>query len=242
MIVSGVSPVLGVPNTRNVSTLPTTPLPTPDEEGSLASPIGRAASLMVVFLALLWVVQLVNAGTDYSLAQSGGILPRQPSSLVDILTSPFLHGSLEHLAGNALPLFSLGVIAAIPSPKRFLLMTLVVIVVGGFGVWLFSPDNSITVGASGVVFGYFGYLLLRGFVDRRPADVVISIGIALAYGYAMWNSVGFGVEGVSWQGHVAGMVGGMVAALVLRLPRAKAAAKPGLEPADGPLPGMPPTL
>jgi membrane associated rhomboid family serine protease len=196
--------------------------------------MGRAAALMVCFLGVLWIVQLVNAGTDYALASSGGILPRDPGSLVDILTSPFLHGSLEHLAGNALPLFSLGVIAAIPSPKRFLLMTLVVIVVGGFGVWLFSPDNSVTVGASGVVFGYFGYLLLRGLVDRRPADVVISIGIALAYGYAMWNSVGFGIEGVSWQGHVAGLVGGMVAALFLRLPRSK--------PAHDPLPELPPAL
>jgi membrane associated rhomboid family serine protease len=193
---------------------------------------------MVAFLGLLWVVQLINAGTDYSLAQSGGILPRQPASLLDVVTSPFLHGSLEHLAGNALPLFSLGVIAAIPGPKRFLLMTLVVIVVGGLGVWLFSPAGSVTVGASGVVFGYFGYLLLRGFVDRRPADVVISLGVALAYGYAMWNSLGFGVEGVSWQGHVAGMVGGMVAALVLRLPRRRTVA----DPADDQLPGLPPAV
>jgi membrane associated rhomboid family serine protease len=227
-----------VPNTRNVSTLPTTPLPTPDEEGALGSPIGRAASLMVAFLALLWVVQLINAGTDYSLAQSGGILPRQASSLLDIITSPFLHGSLEHLAGNALPLFSLGIMAAIPSPKRFLMMTLIVIVIGGFGVWVFSPANSVTVGASGVVFGYFGYLLLRGFVDRRPADVVISIGVALAYGYAMWNSVGFGREGVSWQGHVAGLVGGMAAALFLRLPRRK----PVAEDTSGTLPGLPPAV
>jgi len=217
-----------------VSTLPSAPVAADD--GSLASPMGRAAALMVAFLALLWVVQLINAGTDYSLAASGGILPRDPGSLVDILTSPFLHGSLDHLAGNALPLFSLGVIAAIPSPKRFLLMTLVVIVVGGLGVWLFSPAGSITVGASGVVFGYFGYLLLRGLVDRRPTDVVISIGIGLAYGYAMWNSVGFGIEGVSWQGHVAGMVGGMVAALVVRTPRRKPEA-----PADT-LPGLPPAV
>jgi membrane associated rhomboid family serine protease len=217
-----------------VSTLPSTPLPQHEDDGSLASPMGRAAALMVAFLGVLWIVQLVNAGTDYSLATSGGILPRDPSSLIDILTSPFLHGSLAHLAGNALPLFSLGVIAAIPSPKRFLLMTLVVIVVGGFGVWLFSPDNSITVGASGVVFGYFGYLLMRGLVDRRPADVVISIGIALAYGYAMWNSVGFGIEGVSWQGHVAGLVGGMVAALFLRLPRSK--------PVTDPVPELPPSF
>jgi membrane associated rhomboid family serine protease len=198
--------------------------------------MGRSAALMVAFLALLWIVQLVNAGTDYSLASSGGILPRDPGSLVDILTSPFLHGSLEHLAGNALPLFSLGVIAAIPSPKRFLLMTLVVIVAGGLGVWLFSPAGSITVGASGIVFGYFGYLVLRGFVDRRPADVVVSIGIALAYGYAMWNSVGFGIEGVSWQGHVAGMVGGLIAALVVRTRRPKPVAS------TEPLPGLPPAI
>jgi membrane associated rhomboid family serine protease len=233
---AGVSTGADLPNTQGVTTLPSAPAPSPDEEGSLASPIGRAATLMVAFLALLWVVQLINAGTGYSLAQSGGILPRQPSSLVDIVTSPFLHGSLEHLAGNALPLFSLGVIAAIPGPRRFLLMTLVVIVVGGFGVWLFSPDNSVTVGASGVVFGYFGYLLLRGLVDRRPADVVISVGIALAYGHAMWNSVGIGVEGVSWQGHVAGLVGGMVAALFLRLPRRR----PVAEARTDTLPGLPP--
>lgn len=198
--------------------------------------MGRAASLMVAFLALLWIIELVNAGADRSLAQSGGIMPRDAGSLVDILTSPFLHGSLDHLAGNALPLFSLGFIAAIPSPKRFLTMTLVVIVVGGFGVWLFSPAGSITVGASGVVFGYFGYLLLRGFVDRRPVDVVVSVGIGLAYGYAMWNSVGFGVSGISWQGHVAGLVGGMIAALVVRTPRRRQ-----VEPAqDDPLPGLPP--
>lgn len=227
-----------MPNTRNVSTLPTKPLPTPDEEGSLGSPIGRAGSLMVAFLGLLWIVQLINAGTAYALAQSGGILPRQASSLLDILTSPFLHGSIEHLAGNALPLFSLGLIAAIPSPKRFLLMTLIVIVIGGFGVWLFSPINSVTVGASGLVFGYFGYLLLRGFVDRRPADVVISIGVALAYGFPMWNSVGFGREGVSWQGHVAGLVGGMLAALFLRTPRRK----PVADTSSDPLPGLPPAV
>ena len=133
-------------------------------------------------------------------------------------------------------LFSLGFIAAVPSLKRFLLMTLVVIVVGGLGVWLFSPSNTVSIGASGVVFGYFGYLLLRGFVDRRPVDVVVSIGIALAYAYPMWSSVGFGVTSISWQGHVSGLVGGMLAAVLLRQPR------PKTKPTDtNPLPTLPPT-
>jgi membrane associated rhomboid family serine protease len=193
------------------------------DDGSLGSPLGRAAGLMVAFLAVLWVVELINAATDRGLVQSGGIRPRDFGSLIDILTAPFLHGNLSHLAFNALPLFSLGMIAALTGLKRFLAMTAVVIVVGGLGTWLISPQDSVHVGASGVVFGYFGYLLMRGLVDRRPVDLVISVGIALSFGYAMWNSIGFGEERISWQGHVSGLVGGMLAAWIFRLPRAKKA-------------------
>ena len=206
----------------------------PEDDGSLASPLGRAASLMVGILAVLWIVELVNGATGRSLAQAGGIRPRDVGSLVDIVTAPFLHGNVEHLAGNAVALFSLGFIAAVPSIKRFLLMTLIVVVVGGLGVWLFSPSNTVSIGASGVVFGYFGYLLMRGFVDRRPVDVVVSIGIGLAYAYPMWHSIGFGVTNISWQGHLSGLVGGLLAAIVLRQPRHKV--KPA--PADT-LPTLP---
>jgi membrane associated rhomboid family serine protease len=195
----------------------------PEDDGSLASPLGRAASLMVAFLALLWIIELINAATGRELSQAGGIRPREVGSLVDIVTAPFLHGNLEHLAGNAVALFSLGFIAAVPSIKKFLLMNALVIVAGGLGVWLFSPANTISIGASGLVFGYFGYLLLRGFVDRRPVDVVVSIGIALAYAYPMWHSIGFGVTNISWQGHLSGLVGGLLAAVLLRQRRPKEA-------------------
>jgi membrane associated rhomboid family serine protease len=192
-----------------------------EDDGSLGSPLGRAAALNVAVLAVLWIVELVNAATGRSLAQAGGIRPRDFGSLVDIVTAPFLHGNLEHLAGNAVALFSLGFIAAVPSMKKFLLMNAVVIAVGGLGVWLFAPAGTVSIGASGVVFGYFGYLLLRGFVDRRAVDVVVSIGIALAYAYPMWHSIGFGVTNISWQGHLSGLVGGLLAAVVLRQPRRK---------------------
>lgn len=222
-----------------VSIQPSGPLePVPqshEDDGSLASPLGRAASLMVAFLALLWIVELINAATGRDLGQAGGIRPRDVGSLIDIVTAPFLHGNVAHLAGNAVALFSLGFIAAVPNIKRFLLMTVIVIVVGGLGVWLFSPSNTVSIGASGVVFGYFGYLLLRGFVDRRPVDVVVSIGIALAYAYPMWHSIGFGVTNISWQGHLSGLVGGMLAAILLRQPRARST------PATtDPLPTLPP--
>jgi membrane associated rhomboid family serine protease len=209
------------------------PTASTDDEGSLASPLGRAASLMVGVLALLWLVELVNALSDRGLTRAGGIRARDPGSLIDIVFSPFVHGNLQHLTGNALPLFSLGFIAAVPNIRRFLLMNAVVVVVGGLGVWLFSPANSISVGASGLVFGYFGYLLLRGFVDRRGVDVVVSIRVALAYGYLMWHSIGFGVTDISWQGHLAGLVGGMLAAVFLRRRRtapATTGTSPGLPP------------
>lgn len=218
-----------------MSTLPSTPLPRPDDDGTLASPLGRAAALNVGFLAILWLVELINAISGRELSQAGGLAARDFGSLVNILTMPFVHANVDHLMGNALPLFSLGLIAAIPSPKRFLLMTLVVIVVGGLGTWLFSPSNSLTIGASGVVFGYFSYLLLRGLVDRRPADVLVSIGIAISFGAYMWSGIGFGVSGVSWQGHVCGIVGGVVAALVVRTPRKK----PAIEAGSDTLPGLP---
>ncbi|MCT2585223.1 rhomboid family intramembrane serine protease [Actinophytocola gossypii] len=207
-------------STQPFGPLDPSPPPAVRDDGSLASPLGRAVSLMVGVLALLWLVELVNALSGRELTQAGGIRARDPGSLIDIVFSPFVHGNLEHLAGNALPLFSLGFIAAVPDLRRFLLMNAVVIVVGGFGVWLFSPDNSVSVGASGLVFGYFGYLLLRGIVDRRPVDVVVSVGVALAYGYLMWHSIGFGVSNISWQGHLAGLVGGMLAAILLRRRRA----------------------
>ncbi|HEX6359649.1 rhomboid family intramembrane serine protease [Actinophytocola sp.] len=220
-----------------MSNLPSRPAPSPlEDDGSLASPLGRAAALNVGFLVVLWLVELINVATGHHLTQSGGILARDVGSLVNILTSPFVHANIDHLMSNALPLFSLGLIAAIPSPKRFLWMTLVVIVVGGVGIWLSSPADTVTIGASGVVFGYFSYLLLRGLVDRRPADVLVSIGIAIAYGSYMWGAVGFGVSGVSWQGHVSGLVGGVVAALVVRTPKKKQPAE------DAEVPGLPPAV
>lgn len=218
--------------------MPSTPAPVAEDDGSLASPLGRAAALNVGFLAILWIVELINAATGRDLTRSGGIVARDFGSLVDILTSPFVHGNIDHLTANALPLFSLGLIAAIPSPKRFLLATLVVIAVGGIGIWLFSPAGTVTIGASGVVFGYFSYLLLRGLVDRRPADVLVSIGIAIAYGSYMWNAVGIGVATVSWQGHVSGLVGGVVAALVVRTPKKK----PVPDTSGDSLPGLPPSI
>jgi membrane associated rhomboid family serine protease len=93
-----------------------------------------------------------------------------------------------------------------------------VIVVGGFGTWLVAPGGSVTVGASGVVFGYATYLFARGLFDRSALEIAIGILVGVVWGGALLASV-VPHQGVSWQGHVAGAIGGVVAAWLLARPR-----------------------
>jgi membrane associated rhomboid family serine protease len=211
------------------------PTHTTIDDGSLSSPFGRAALVMVGYLVLLWLVDLINNVQHRGLNPDLGIEPRDPGRLPEIFTAPFLHASVAHLAANAMPLFGLGLIAALTGVWRFIGVTAVIIVVSGLGVWLFAPSNSITVGASGVVFGYFGYLVVRGLIDRRPVDIVVAAGVAIAYGYLLPGVVP-GQEGVSWQGHAAGVVGGVAAAWLFRRrrPAAPTPAEPSVPTFDLP--------
>ena len=179
-----------------------------------------ALIVMGVFLAVIWVLQVVNWADGYRLDSEFGILPEHVSRLGEIFTAPFLHFSWQHIEGNSVPLFVLGVLAAYRSVARFLLLTAIVAVTSGMAVWLFQSSNELTVGASGLIFGYFGYVLLRGFIDRNLVD----IGVGLLAGALYWTILAVaipGTPGVSWIGHVGGLVGGILAAWVLRTPAAQ---------------------
>src|SRR5947207_15900603 len=102
-----------------------------DGDGSLSSPLGRAAVTMVGYLVLLWVLDLVNNVRHRSLNSDLGIEPRQPDRLPEIFTAPFLHGSVAPLPANAMPLFGLGLIAALTGVWRFVGVTAVIVVVSG---------------------------------------------------------------------------------------------------------------
>ena len=198
-----------------------------------------ALIVMGVFLAVIWVLQVVNWADGYRLDSEFGILPEHVSRLGEIFSAPFLHFSWQHIEGNSVPLFVLGVLAAYRSIPRFLLLTLIVAVTSGMAVWLFQSSNELTVGASGLIFGYFGYVLLRGFIDRNLVD----IGVGLVAGALYWTILQVaipGTPGVSWIGHVGGLVGGILAAWVLRTPAAQrrpllpGRSARGPQPASGP--------
>jgi len=174
-----------------------------------------ALIVMGAFLAVIWILQVVNWTDGYRLDSEFGILPEHVSRLPEIFTAPFLHFSWQHIEGNSVPLFVLGVLAAYRSIGRFLLMSLIVAVTSGMAVWLFQSSNELTVGASGLIFGYFGYVLIRGFFDRSLVD----IGVGLVAGVLYWTILQValpGTPGVSWIGHLGGLVGGVLAAWLLR--------------------------
>ena len=198
-----------------------------------------ALIVMGVFLAVIWVLQVVNWADGYRLDSEFGILPEHVSRLGEIFSAPFLHFSWQHIEGNSVPLFVLGVLAAYRSIPRFLLLTLIVAVTSGMAVWLFQSSNELTVGASGLIFGYFGYVLLRGFIDRNLVD----IGVGLVAGALYWTILQVaipGTPGVSWIGHVGGLVGGILAAWVLRTPAAQRRPLLPGRPTRGPQPASGP--
>jgi membrane associated rhomboid family serine protease len=176
-----------------------------------------AGAVMLAWVALLWVLEVVDTATGHTL-DSYGVSPREPAELADIVPSAFLHSGWEHVASNSVPLLVLGFIAALGGIRRFAAVVLVVIVTAGLGVWLTAPAHTVTLGASGVVFGLFGYLLVRGFVDRRPLDIVIGVIIAAVYGSLLWGVLPTD-SGISWQGHLFGLTGGVAAAFFFRRPR-----------------------
>jgi membrane associated rhomboid family serine protease len=197
----------------------------------------KAFFLMVGFIGLIWVLQIANWADHYGLDGSFGILPRSLGHLGDIFTAPFLHFSWDHIEGNSGPLFVFGFLAAYRGVVKFLGVTLVVAITSGLAVWLFQGNGELTVGASGLIFGYFGYVLTRGIVERNLIDALAAIVIGLSYAYILTVAIP-GAHGVSWIGHLGGLVGGVACGWIFRTRRssqpARGRAKPPAGPGSGP--------
>jgi membrane associated rhomboid family serine protease len=190
--------------------------------------------LLAAIVALMWLVEVINT-LDGNRLDSDGIYPHNAGRLWAIFTAPFLHVSFAHLISNTVPFVFMGLIIALRGARRLAIVTLIVIVIAGLGTWLIAPEHSVTVGASGVVFGYATYLLTRGLFDRSAIELLTGAVVVAVWGGALLTSL-VPHYGVSWQGHASGAVGGVVAAwLLAREPReASPAPSPG-SPAPGAL-------
>jgi len=111
-----------------------------------------------------------------------GIWPRKIFGLPGVLLSPWLHGGWAHLAGNTAAFLGLGFVMSLAEGTRFLRTTFQLVLISGLGTWLIGRGGSVHVGASGLIYGYFGYLVLRAWTERRPLWIVTGVVITLAYG------------------------------------------------------------
>ncbi|TDD79321.1 rhomboid family intramembrane serine protease [Actinomadura rubrisoli] len=191
---------------------------TPDERRSdgLVRHGARALSAVVLIgsvTAAMWALELFDVYADNGRLDQFGIQPRDVSDLPDIFTAPFMHAGLQHMAGNTVPFLVLGFLAAVRGIAKFLAASLIVIVVGGLGVWFTSSAN--TLGSSILIFGFFGYLVGRGLFERRLLDIGIAVVVVAVYGTMLFGVIPSD-PAISWQGHLFGLLGGVLGAWFLR--------------------------
>jgi membrane associated rhomboid family serine protease len=190
----------------------------PGDPESVVAQARTALFVMAGVLAALWVIQIANWADSYGLARDYGIRPRDLAGLPDILTAPFLHFSWAHIEGNSGPLFIFGFLAAYRGVARFLGVTAVVVLSSGLAAWFSESAGTVGAGASGVVFGYFGYIMVRGFFDRHAIDILVGAVMALCFAYQF--TVLLPHAGIGWQAHVGGLIGGVAAGWIFRDQRA----------------------
>ncbi|MFD8734417.1 rhomboid family intramembrane serine protease [Streptomyces sp. NPDC059618] len=187
----------------------------------------KAFFVMFGFVAVVWLVQLANFADHYALSRDLGVVSGDVTTLPDVVTAPFLHWSWAHIESNSGPLFVFGFLAAYRGVARFLGLSLLVAMTSGLVVWFFERGDVETVGASGLIFGYFGYVVVRGIFDRHLIDTLIGVVMAASFAYMLTVAVP-GTPGVSWLGHLGGLIGGLAGAWIFRDRR------PGTLPAAGP--------
>ncbi len=172
------------------------------------------AIVLGTFVAAIWLVELVDWLLLGGALDDYGIRPREQTGLRGILFAPFLHIGFGHLTANTVPFLLLGWLVVLRRTSDFFLASAVIIVISGLGVWLTGPANSVHAGASGLVFGYLGFLLLRGFFERSLVAILVAIVVGAVYAGALPGLLP-GQPGISWQGHLFGFAGGVMAARLL---------------------------
>lgn len=172
-----------------------------------------AGKIALGFVALIWLIQLLNWGLDLELERFG-VRPRQLAGLPGILLAPLLHGSFTHLGANSLPLLVLGTVMLHLYPNSALKVIPAAYLGPGIAVWLFARA-SVHVGASGLVYGLVSYIFVAGLIRRDKRAIAASLLVCFLYGTLVWGILPI-KPGVSWETHLAAGLIGLVLAIALR--------------------------
>jgi membrane associated rhomboid family serine protease len=165
-------------------------------------------------LAAMWLVFIASALSGGALIGLG-VIPRNVIGLRGILFAPFIHASLQHLLANSIPFLILGWLVMLRDSRHFTNVTIAAMVGSGMVAWLFGAPGSVHVGASGVIFGYLGFLIVSGWYVRSLASVALSVFVTVVWG-SLILGVMPGAAGISWQAHLGGFIAGVLTARTYR--------------------------
>lgn len=158
---------------------------------------------------LISVIEVINFLTNRSLNQFG-LIPRDINGLTGLITAPFLHGSLWHYFSNIVPFTLFSILMMQHGTSRYIKVSLICTIISGLLVWIFARQ-AIHVGASGLIYGYFGYLILAGFLSGKVKLILISLFVGIGYGTLVFGVLPIG-RYISWESHLFGLLCGLAAA------------------------------
>jgi len=196
---------------------------------SIGGELKNQVKILATIVAIFWIVFILNEAILEKILVIGsgsrdcrslpglnalGISPHNLTGLRGILFAPFLHGSFYHIMSNTVPFIILGWMVMIRNIKDFYFVSFMSALVGGLGTWLVGKPCSTHIGASGVIFGYFGYLLFRGYFEKSFVAIAISVAILMTYGGMIFGVLPTRAY-ISWEGHLFGFIGGIIAAKLL---------------------------
>jgi membrane associated rhomboid family serine protease len=183
-----------------------------------AQPVS-AAFMMLLFTGLLYVIEGVDTVLGGAL-DADGIVPRDTNHLDGVLWAPLLHRGWLHLESNSLPFLIFGFLAMAGGLGQWLLVTAMIWLLGGLGVWVIAPSGSVTIGASGVIFGWLTFLLARGFYAHSAKQIVLAAVLFFFWGGVLWGVLPSQPD-VSWQAHLCGALAGLLAARTVGRPASR---------------------
>jgi len=171
--------------------------------------------VVVALLATMWVVEIIDTIALDDRLEQNGIQPRSVDGLDGIAWAPFLHGGFPHLISNTIPFVVLSALTLTGGLRRYLSASVLIIGIGGLLVWTFAiGSNENHIGASGWVFGLFGFLIAAAWFEKRPVSILVALLALFAYG----GTILFGFvprPGLSWEGHLFGFAAGLAAARLI---------------------------
>ncbi|GAB3468735.1 rhomboid family intramembrane serine protease [Actinophytocola sediminis] len=180
----------------------------------------QAAIVVGAFTVLLYLIETIDALLPADL-DTFGIQPRTVGGLDGILFAPLLHHGWSHLFANTVPILVFGFLVMAGGLGQWIVVTATIWLTSGVGVWL-TGGEGITVGASGIAFGWLAFLLVRGLFTRSVGQLAVAVVLFLYWGSTLLGVLP-GNPGISWQGHLFGALGGILTAWLVSVANRKKA-------------------